>query len=160
MSDLEVFEVAVKRAEDSDKIGEAAVLPIRLVNDDGEEIETRKVTFNAPNSSQAALITMHLGFGGRRKIGNILELMGLIMNLIEDEDDADWIRWNLADPTSPLTIEEFTKMLERVVEAWYARPTEGPSGSSASQPTTGPKSTASRHRKASTHSKTSSPTDS
>ena len=158
MSDLEVFEVAVKRAEDSDKIGEAATLPIRLVDDNGKEIETRRVTFNAPNSSQAALITMQLGFGGRRKIGNILELMG--SSDLSREGDADWIRWNLADPTSPLTIEDFTKMLEKVVEAWYARPIEGPSGSSASPPSTGRKSTASRHRKASSHSKTSSPTGS
>lgn len=157
MSDLEVFEVSLTDALETEdgEVGDAVTVPVRLVDTDGEELETRHITFNPPDSAQAALITMKLSFGGKRKFEEVLSLMGMIVGLIDDQEDRDWIYENLADRSSPLTLESFTMLLERVVQGWYARPTEGPQGSSRSPRTTGPKSTARQPRKASTRSATS-----
>lgn len=153
MSDLEVFEVSIKESEDDGEVGQPVTVPIRVRDAKGEVVEETSITFSPPNSSQAALITMKLSFGGKRRYAEVLSLMGLILRLVKDPDEREWIESHLADDDDPtFTIVNFTTLLERVVEKWYARPTDEPSGSSQPQRTTGKKSTGQRHRKGSSHS--------
>jgi hypothetical protein len=58
-----------------------------------------------------------------------------------DEHSVSYIKDRLLDPTDPFDVEQIEEITEMLVEEWTGNPTQEPSGSTPSQPSTGLAST-------------------
>lgn len=156
MSDVKAFRISQRDASDADGFGDPIDVPIEFENEQGEVIESRTITFLPPNSTEFTLITMNMA-SHNQMFTAVAASLDVVVNLIEDEMDRRWLLSALLDRDNPLDIEYVTDIVLYLVEEWTARPTREPSGSRRSPQRTGSKSTAMRHRKASTTRSASRP---
>lgn len=119
------------------------------------KIDGREITFMGPNATESTFLMMNVS-GSTNILKAVASSIDLILGLIKDDMDRRWLEQSLLDRRNPMSIELVTDVVLYLIEEWFTRPTQEQSTSSGPPSPTGRKSTASRHRKASSHS-TSAP---
>jgi hypothetical protein len=78
--------------------------------------------------------------------------INFFFSILRDGRDIEFFKSRLYDRGDPFNTEHVTDIVESVIEEWSGDPTQSPSDSTGSPPTTGESSTGSALRKASTRS--------
>lgn len=114
------------------------------------EIDGRKVTLLPPTTGQLAIAM--IGGGDMATQGEqIATSINFFFGLLE-EKDAKFFRRRLFDRDDSFDVEQIADICEYATEEWFGRPTKQPSDFLPSQHGSGKKSTAKRHKAASTRS--------
>ena len=90
-----------------------------------------------PLDGQLAFMLAALGRGQTTE-QRFAAIINIMMSTLRDED-ADYLEGRLLsrDPKQRLTIKTIEEIFESLIEEWFARPTQPPSDSAASEPSTG-----------------------
>lgn len=108
------------------------------------KIDDREVTFTPPTTSQIAMVLALEGADLRDMIAGFLNFF---FGLLEKKDETHFRR-RLFDGKDPFGVVQIRDIAMSLVEEWSARPTQAPTASSDSPPTSGPRSTAKRRSRA------------
>lgn len=133
------------------------------IDEDGKEVEGpeepslkfmvdgEEYTCYRPSDGQMVLIMAAMS-GYYSSTGEAAATMVNFFVELLDDDSKHRVTRRLMDRTDPFGLDALTELLEWVVETWSNTPTSGPSGSTSSPESTGPKSTAAVLSKESTPS--------
>ncbi len=90
-----------------------------------------------PLDGQLAFMLAALGRGQTTE-QRFAAIINIMMSTLRDED-RDYLEGRLLsrDPKQRLTIATIEEIFESLIEEWFARPTQPPSDSAPSEPTTG-----------------------
>lgn len=129
------FEVAAKHAEDKDA-GNEGVTTFTVGEEKGKKFTIRAYK---PSTAQIAVLMAETGRGS----GDDARVAGFInfCMAIMDDASADYLAGRLLDRKDPFEVEHLQTIIESLLEEWGANPTDEPSGSSPSAPSSGPSST-------------------
>lgn len=147
MSDTEIK--TFQSSQDASKNSKSVAPDIPVV------IDGREIWFTGPNSTESTILLLHVS-GSSNMMKAVAGSLDLVLGLIRDDMDRRWLENALLDRSNPLDIDLVTDVVLYLIEEWFTRPTQEQPESSGPPSPTGRKSTASRHRKASSPS-TSAP---
>lgn len=131
---------------------------VRAVDTDLEPVVVpildRNVTIYPPHAGAFIFLNNMLGLSDPLRVASgLIEFACSLM----DDLDARYVGRLILDRSSGFDIYDMEELLTDLVEEWGERPTKPASGSSASQATTGKRSTAASRRVGSTRSTSTSP---
>lgn len=103
------------------------------------KVDGRVMLARQPLPSQVAYL---MGITSRQRSEQ--DQMGGMMNFVDSilgDDDSQHLLNKLLDPEDDFDTDDMMAIVRFLLEEWSARPTQPVSGSTGSQPTTGPEST-------------------
>lgn len=105
------------------------------------KVDDRILRAHPPNEGQLTFMLAALG-RGQDQNQRFASIINIMMSCLRG-DDQDYLESRLLsrDPETRLPVKMVEQIFEYLVEEWFARPTQLPSGSAPSQPSGGPNST-------------------